>query len=231
MSDAVHTFDNGLRVYARHLIPVQVERYAAGVNLHEPEEEAWITKLAKGLPPGRAVFVDIGAAIGYYCFLVAKARPDAELHAYEPDTDNHARLRENAALNGGVNVTIHSEGVGPFAGQAVLVGSGFTGFLAPPNAAPGRAVPMTTIDAIARALGGIGLLKMDIQGGEAAALAGAGEALKARTIANLVVGTHSPQLHAECLAVFQRAAYRILFESMRVQHQPDGMIVAATGKR
>ena len=71
---------------------MQVERYASGVNLHEPEEEAWITKLAKGLPPGRAVFVDIGAAIGYYCFLVAKARPDAELHAYEPDTDNHARL-------------------------------------------------------------------------------------------------------------------------------------------
>jgi hypothetical protein len=31
--------------------------------------------------------------------------------------------------------------------------------------------------------------------------------------------------------MFTRNAHRVIFESMRVDHQPDGLIVAATGRR
>jgi FkbM family methyltransferase len=205
---------------------VQVERYAAGLNLHEPVEEEWVVKLLQSLPPGRAVFVDVGAAVGYYCFLVAKHRPDAELHAYEPDPENHARIRENAALNGVTGIHIHGEAVGPQRGFAVLVGSGFTGFLAPPGTPGGRPVAMTTIDDIAAGLGTVQLLKMDIQGGEVMALMGAQRALQNRLVINWVVGTHSAQIHAMCLDLFRKHGYRILFEALKIEHQPDGLIVA-----
>lgn len=222
-----HLFANGLRLYTRHLLPVQIERYKAGLNLHEPVEESWIEKLVKAAPPGPLVFVDIGAAVGYYCFLVAKHRPAAELHAYEPDVANHAKLAENAALNGVTGVRVHPEGVGPHKGAAVLVGSGYTGFLAPPGAAPGRSVPMTTIDEITHALGTVSVLKMDIQGGETVALAGAARSLREKRVKAWVVGTHSAELHAECLGVFRKSGYRVLFEALRVDHQPDGLIVAS----
>lgn len=222
----VHTFDNGVRLYAHHLIQPQIDRYTAGPNLHEPVEEDWIARTIAGLPGG--TFVDIGAAVGYYCFFVRRLNPTLRLHAYEPDADNRARLRENAALNAVPDISIHEEAIAPIAGGGILVGGGYVGFVAPPTAewsTRGRAVPTTTIDAITRSLGPIALLKMDIQGGEYDALGGAGEALRKGAIANWIIGTHSPQIHQACLDILRPHA-QVVFESQRVEHQPDGIIVA-----
>jgi FkbM family methyltransferase len=227
-----HTFDNGIRVLAEHLIQPQIERYAKGPNLHEPIEEEWVVKLIGTLGGGPGVFVDVGAAIGYYCFFVHRLNPKVELHAYEPDPANRDRIGQNLPLNGTPTVQVHPEGVAAKAGGGTLVGEGFTGCVVGGKAPGGRAVATTTIDQIAAGLGGpIDLLKMDIQGGEADALIGAEQVLRSRAVKNWIVGTHSPQLHAYCVDTFRKFSHRVLFESMRVDYQPDGLVVAATGRR
>ncbi|MBL9033028.1 MAG: FkbM family methyltransferase [Phycisphaerae bacterium] len=219
----VHEFSNGVRLRRDHLLPVQLERYAE-INLHEPEEEAWITKMLDEI--GEAgLFVDVGAAVGYYCFLVARLRPKFEIRAFEPDAANRARLAENRALNGNPTIRLHAQAVCDRIGSATLAGEGFMAMLAPGQ---GKPVPTTTLTEIAAGAGRpIDLLKMDIQGGEHAALIGAEGALKQRLIRRWIVGTHHPDLHAWCVDRFRGHKYRIVFEAAQVPHQPDGMIVAA----
>ena len=63
----IHTFDNGIKVYESHLTALQKERYEE-INLHEPEEEKLFIDIINGIKEN-GIFVDIGAAIGYYSFL------------------------------------------------------------------------------------------------------------------------------------------------------------------
>lgn len=227
--DDLHVFDNGVRLHRSHLLPQQLERYAL-VNLHEPVEEEWVKRLAASVGGAPGVFVDIGAAVGYYCFLVHQLNPAMELHAFEPFAENRSHLEENRLVNGSPVIHVHPEAIAAKAGTAVLQGAGFQAYLAPGRG--GTIVATTTIDAVAAAIGRpIDLLKMDIQGGEAEALAGAADSFRLRRVRNWIVGTHSPQIHAACLRTFERYSYRVLFESPTVEHQPDGMVVAATGRR
>jgi FkbM family methyltransferase len=227
---ALHTFANGIRVHAGHLIQVQIDRYAAGVNLHEPVEENWIGKLMGVGSAPAGVFVDVGAAIGYYCFLMHQLKPGFELHAYEPDVQNRARLVENLELNGTPTVHLHELGVAAQTGSASLMGDGFGACVVPGRG--GKQVQTTTVDAIVAALGKtVDLLKMDIQGGEGPALLGATQVLRDRSVRNWVIGTHSPELHEFCIETMRHFNHRIIFESQDVEHQPDGLVVAATGRR
>ncbi|MFN0132692.1 MAG: FkbM family methyltransferase [Phycisphaerales bacterium] len=217
-----HEFANGIRVRREHLMPIQMERYKE-INLHEPEEEAWLVKMLDEIGE-TGVFVDVGAAVGYYCFLVARLRPKFEIRAYEPDATNRARLAENRALNGNPVIRLHAQAVSDRLGSANLAGEGYMAMLAPGE---GKAVPTTTLSAVAEGAGRpIDLLKMDIQGGEHAALMGAEAALKKRQIRRWIVGTHHPDLHAWCVDRFRGHKYRIVFEAAQVPHQPDGMVVA-----
>lgn len=90
----------------------------------------------------------------------------------------------------------------------------------------------TTIDAFAESLGRpIDLVKIDIQGGEVDALLGAEQTLRNRRVHNWIVETHGPQIHRPCAQIFERFSHRMLLDAPKVEHQPDGMVVAATGKR
>lgn len=227
---ALHTFANGIRVHSGHLIQVQIDRYAAGVNLHEPVEEDWIMKLLKSSAASSGIFVDIGAAIGYYCFLVHMLKPDYELHAYEPDEQNRARLRENLDQNASPTVHLHEQGVAAHSGTASLMGEGFGACVVPGRG--GTQVQTTTIDEITAGFRRpVDLLKMDIQGGEGPAFLGASRSLRDRSVRNWVIGTHSPDLHHFCIQTLRHFNHRIIFEALNVEHQPDGLIVAATGRR
>ncbi len=64
MERAIHTFDNGVRVYDDHLLDEQRERYRKH-NVHEAEEENIFVDLIHRIP-ANGCFVDVGAAIGYY---------------------------------------------------------------------------------------------------------------------------------------------------------------------
>ena len=227
----IHTFDNGVKIHRDHLLDVQIERYKQ-INLHEPEEERWIEKLVEAIGKGSegGVFMDIGAAVGYYCFLVHLLDPTITLHAFEPMETNRERLAQNATLNGVKAIHVHPEAVASRVGSANLAGEHYVARLDPRT--PGVTVPTTTIDAFQDSLGTpIDLVKIDIQGGETDALMGAGRCLRDRLVRNWIVGTHHGRIHQWCLEAFKHHGLRVLFESQQVAHQPDGLIVAATGRR
>lgn len=70
----------------------------------EPSETALLRRL---LAPGD-VFADAGANIGYYSLLAARlVGPRGGVVAFEPVPETARRLRENVALNGFGNVTVH----------------------------------------------------------------------------------------------------------------------------
>ncbi len=71
-------------------------------GLHEPLETAAIKECLKE----NSVVVDIGANIGYYTLLMARAvGPRGHVFAFEPEPANFSLLRKNLQLNGYANVT------------------------------------------------------------------------------------------------------------------------------
>ncbi len=78
-----------------------VERYRAESFLEkEPETLEWIRKC---LQPGD-VFLDIGANVGIYSLFAAKVQPKAQVLAFEPESQNYARLCLNIHRNGFENI-------------------------------------------------------------------------------------------------------------------------------
>ena len=73
MARAAHTFDNGIKVYDDHLLPLQRERYKKH-NVHEADEEEHFINIIRSLPPD-GVYLDIGAAVGYYAMLARRLSP------------------------------------------------------------------------------------------------------------------------------------------------------------
>jgi len=121
----IHVFDNGIRVYSRHLMPAQRERYRRH-NVHEADEEAIFTRIIAALPAD-GVYVDIGSAIGYYVMLARKLAPDLSIHAVEPLARFRACLSENLLLNelSDDDFVIHPVGVSDQDGKVEFVAKGF----------------------------------------------------------------------------------------------------------
>jgi FkbM family methyltransferase len=97
----IWTFDNSVRVRTEHITESQIARYKANgsANLHEPEEEILFKDLLLEAPQD-GIFVDVGAAIGYYCFLAHKLMPKFQIHAINPLDEFQHKLEEDAKLNG-----------------------------------------------------------------------------------------------------------------------------------
>lgn len=123
-----------------------------------------------------ATFLDVGANAGFYSVLANSL--GADVHAFEPSPEALVLLRRTVALNPGI--TLNEVAVGAEPGRAQL-------FLAPPSeantglatlnaseASGGRAVEVavTTLDDYCSDLV-VSLIKLDIEGFEHAALAGA----------------------------------------------------------
>ena len=132
--------------------------------------------------PGDTV-IDVGAHAGYYTLLAARAAgPSGKVYAFEPAPHNQALLRHNVALNGYTTVTVVPRAVSDTVGQQTLFLSGLdNGFhslypVGPRGNGPEHQVRVdtTTLDAFMDELGwpSVGLLKLDIEGGEPAALRG-----------------------------------------------------------
>ena len=90
-------------------------------------EMAEIEALARSMKPGD-VFYDLGANIGHYAVCVGAFHNDkVQVHAFEPEPSNAARLRENAALNNLSRVTVHEAAVSNENGTARFFVSGGVG--------------------------------------------------------------------------------------------------------
>jgi FkbM family methyltransferase len=155
-----------------------------GEGIWEPAETATFLSCLK---PGTCVF-DVGANIGYYTLLAARAvGPAGVVYAFEPEPRNFALLSRSVAENGFTNVRALAAAVSDRAGRSRLHldGANFgahsfeVGSLRTPT---GRfvdvdAVPLDRFVDEARTFEAGVVVKIDVQGAEALVVEGARELL------------------------------------------------------
>jgi FkbM family methyltransferase len=178
-------------------------------------EEIWIEE--NYLPPGwesgpGATVVDVGANVGLFSVWAARRLGATRLVAIEPAPDTVAALRANLERNG-VQAAVVEAGVAAASGRATLHRRGapaldttFTSDLYGSRFEPTASVELVTLDEIFSQfrIERCDLLKLDCEGGEYDALAGASRDTLAR-ISNVVAEYHvglderRPELLAELL--------------------------------
>ena len=152
-------------------------------GLHEFAEMAFVLHLLRA---GDG-FADIGANVGSYTVLAAGVRR-ARVTAVEPSSVARAALRDNVELNG-LHDLVRVEGVALGASQgrvAFTTGLDATNHVLDQSEQPHEAVEQTTIDTLFGANCPT-LLKLDVEGSEAAVLAGAAATLKAPMLKAMIV--------------------------------------------
>lgn len=170
--------------------------------------------------PG-SVVADVGANVGYYTLIASRlVGPTGKVVAFEPLPRNLLYLRSHISVNGLNNVHV-VEG-------AVSDQSGELSFNARTNPAMGFLsetgnfrVATMALDAVWRqlALPPPNLIKIDVEGGEAAVLRGAQSLLA--THPALLLSTHGSANHEICLGVLSSRGYRT-FDLLR-DGSADGM--------
>lgn len=150
--------------------------------------EAGEIGLLKRLLGRGETFVDVGANFGYFAlFAGRRVGPRGRVVAFEPEPSNFARLERGVDANGLRNVTVVPAAVSADPGRAELyissrnLGGHSMSALNVPDRGSKVLVPTVTLDG---ELGGLGLvdqvavLKMDVQGAEAAVLDGGRRTLR-----------------------------------------------------
>ncbi|MFT7390631.1 MAG: FkbM family methyltransferase [Paracoccaceae bacterium] len=158
------------------------KRVFAGVRWWDRAERARLAQALTTTPDGVFHFVDAGANVGMYTLaLLAEARRRGvtlRALAVEPDPTNGARLEDNLAASGAVDVTAAHCALGATEGMASFVSSGLSNRGEARLAATGETgaimVPVRPLlDVVTDAgLPRIDAIKMDIEGQEVPVLSG-----------------------------------------------------------
>lgn len=185
-----------------------------------------VAELVRRLPPD-GTFVDAGANVGLISFQVAHRRPGARIHAIEANPPAAAIWRRNRELNPCGHVELASCALGAEVGSVTLVapehdlGGGRVS-----TDGPGVTVPVTTLDRFCEERGiiAIDVLKLDVEGSEAAVLRGARGLLEARAIRTLVMECNDGYLEPQGLT---RAGLigQVTAHGLRVSGPADGLDV------
>jgi FkbM family methyltransferase len=167
---------------------------------YEPQETILIGRL---LGPG-GVFVDVGAHWGYFSLLAAAlVGPTGRVVSVEADPRIHRVLARNIALNGLGHVAgVHAAAA---AEPGVLTLSGFdeaesnwgvSRVVSGPEGLRRFEVPARPVDGLLdeQGVGAVDLLKMDIEGAEALALAGMRAGLQAGRYRRVLIELHPGQI-------------------------------------
>jgi FkbM family methyltransferase len=180
------------------------------VSRVEPEVE---DALLSSLRPGDALW-DVGANIGWFGLIGARAvGPQGSVTAFEPNPGNAAQIAINAARND-VSISVVGAAVGREPGWAHFdTISSLTGRLSDTGT---TIVPVVTMDAWAAEHGAPAVIKLDIEGSELAALAGA-ERLLATSRPVILCECHGTQIQVD--RVLRAAGYDV-----RAVEMPDTTI-------
>jgi FkbM family methyltransferase len=174
------------------------------------------------LAAGAGTIVDIGAYRGIYALAAKAMNTAAKVIAFEPVAANHQRLVDNARLNG-FDITAEEMAVSDSTGTEVLFSTqrgGFSSLESPPDRFFVEVeVPTTSLDDYLDRLGlaSVDLVKIDVEGHEAAVLRGM----------HNVLGRSKPTLLMEVLTDAAGAAEMELihahgYEMFRI-HENDGL--------
>lgn len=190
--------------------------------------EAPLARWADANLPRDAVMFDVGGNIGVTALLLTGLRPQGHVHVFEALPANATFLRQNLTLNGITNCTVVEAAVGDKPGRVHLKGTGSATQVASTAKSGTDGVAVVTLDGYAQDAGltRLDFIKMDIEGYEPAALAGAAE----------LIARHRPpilmEFNAWCLAYahgFNPIAFgHALWAAFEVaQIGPDGVSVPA----
>jgi FkbM family methyltransferase len=163
---------DGLLVYHDTAADPTIQALAMGA--YEPETVSLFTHLVR---PGMTV-LDVGAHIGYFTLLAARAvGATGRVYAFEPLPSNATQLRRNVEANGfAERVIVVEQAVTDQAGEMCLHDSGRDAGTATLYSKGGQSVDVTTISldgwAEEHMWPRVDLMKMDVEGAEVAALAG-----------------------------------------------------------
>ena len=125
-------------------------------------------------------FVDVGANVGIYSLLAARAVPQGQVLAFEPNPVAAERMRKNLRLNRLDNVMLRATALGSRAGSASLtarLGPGDHIALGQSSEVETIAVSMTTLNAAVDRTAPVSLVKIDVEGFEVEVLRGATDLL------------------------------------------------------
>jgi len=171
-------------------------------GLYEPST---VTFLQTWLRPGDT-FIDVGANVGYLSAVAAdRVGPAGQVYAFEPEPGHFARLRRLAELNPSFRIVPNRSAVGDHQGTVQLFMSPHAGWhtIVPGFnqglfGCQGRLdVPIVSLDAYAAehgigSQGTIRLVKVDVEGAEAAVLRGAADLIRIRAIDAFLVEVTPP---------------------------------------
>ena len=183
--------------------------------------------LERYLRPGDTV-IDVGANIGSFALPAAVlAGVRGQVVAIEPHPRTFRYLCENARLNGAATLALHNVACGRAAGRVEFSDSRLDDQNRVTSAGRRVEVPMVRLDDLARGLGRVALLKIDVEGYELLVLEGS-TALLGRTDAVLFESSeeHYRQYGyatADVLALLQGAG----FDMYRVDADGDPEAVPA----
>lgn len=165
-------------------------------------------ELWKALRPGD-VFFDVGANVGFFSLLAQRRLAGTgQVIAFEPLPRNVELLRRNLALNG-LSVTLIDAAVADGSGKAVFEQS-TSGSMGHLGAGSGIEVDLVCLDELV-SMGRVPpphVIKMDIEGAESRAMAGARQVLvQHRPL--LFLSTHGWAEHERCCAFLTSLGYRL----------------------
>ena len=196
------------------------------LNLEE-EKDLWLGNYELALweaakllvQPGMTIF-DVGANIGYMSLGLARlVGSGGRVIAIEPLPENVKRLHAHLALNNDlaerVKVIEAAAGEGPGRASFLVHASGGMGKLEDASGRQGAydgqiEVSVVSLDSLVfdRGLPVPGLIKLDVEGGEALALLGARRLIRdARPV--LFIEFHGPQAASQCWDMLIEEAYRV----------------------
>lgn len=224
------TFDSGVKLRRKYLLPEQISRFQAGRNIWEEDDEVDITRELKALKEARienAVVMDIGAAYGYYSILSKLVVPNVEVHAINPNLKFFKQMKFNLAVNGLLNeVNVHQLAFGDVEGPVYIqYGVGET------VKTEGKKEPntmQTTFDSFStKHLRGklIWLVKMDVETFETRVL-NTSERLLGH-VKHWNIGTHGSRNHIACESILRSAGYTIIRSKEDAPGNPNGGIFAS----
>jgi FkbM family methyltransferase len=130
-----------------------------------------------------AVFIDVGAHIGRYSFVLAKLFPNAKVIAIEPNPEAYQALIKGIKANGLRNVTALNIALSDFDGVAHLYikrGTAISSLVEGDNSFKIIDVPAKRLDTVMEELGinKVDIIKIDVEGAEFHVIKGAVNTIK-----------------------------------------------------
>lgn len=209
---------DGLRIRIRSRIDllVLVETLARDAyGLRELEERA-------------RTIVDVGAGIGDFTVVAARAFPRARVVAFEPDPCAFALLVANVETNGTRNVDARQTAVGTAAAYGLVHDAPFAAVTPAGAGDPGAVAGVRLDDALEGA--SVDLLKVDCEGAELDVLASLGRAGLAR-VRRIAIEYHGAARADEVSAMLDRHGFEVAVTPDRYSRELGYVRAVARGGR